>query len=73
VTNFARITHLAKIMKNSKHQIPNLKQIPMTKIQKSKQRIRLPLGPTASSLAHWILSCGALKFWRMFWSLNIEI
>ena len=50
-----------------------LKQIPMTQIQKSKHRIRLPLRPTASSSARRILRRGALRFWRMFWSLSIEI
>jgi hypothetical protein len=36
---------------NSKHQKPNLKQIPMTEIQKPKQDIRLPLFTTKSSPA----------------------
>jgi len=58
---------------NSKHQISNLKQIPMIQIQKSKQRIRLPLRPLASSPPHRILNLGAFQFWRMFGSLNIEI
>jgi hypothetical protein len=45
----------------------------VTQIQKPKQRIRLPLHPTASSPAHRTLRRGALQFWPMFWSLNIEI
>jgi len=45
----------------------------MTKIQKFKQKIRLPLLPAASFPAHQILRRGKLQFWRMFWSLNIDI
>jgi len=45
----------------------------MTQIQKSKQRIGLTLRAAASSPVHQILGLGALQFWRLFWSLNIEI
>jgi len=51
---------------NSKHQIPNPKQIPMIQIQKSKQRIIPPLRQTASSLARQILHSRALQFLCMF-------
>jgi len=51
-----------KKYEKSKQQIPNLKQIPMTQIQKSKQRIRLPFGATSSTPANRILICGTLYF-----------
>jgi hypothetical protein len=66
---------------STKYQISNKSQhaaqapaLRVIQIQKSKQKIRLPLPPTASSPAHQkILRRGTLQFWRLFWSLNIEI
>jgi hypothetical protein len=47
----------------SNHQKPNLKQIPMTQIQNSKQMIRRQSCPTVSSPAEPGLRSDAIQLW----------
>jgi hypothetical protein len=58
---------------NSKHQKPNLKQIPMTQIQNSKKMIRY--GCSQCHHCWQTMVCRAIQYeWGIcFWSLIIEI
>jgi hypothetical protein len=58
-----KITLLYENNEKSKHQKPNLKQIPMTQIQNSKQIIPIQSYPAASSPAEPGFRGAAIRLW----------
>jgi hypothetical protein len=63
LTDFTKITLLNENHEKSKHQKTNLKQIPMTQIQNSKQIIPIQSCPAAPSPAEPGLRSDAIRLW----------